>query len=367
MKKIGIIGYYNQKNFGDDLLGYLFFKKVSEIYKGGVIILDASLELRETLELKSNHTVKENISECSHVVCGGGGVLGELNKRRFGWKIFLPYFKIIRILKKKNIKYSFFCVGAGPIRSIISKLIVRYFVSGADTTVVRDKESVKILKKIVAKGNIIEGVDYALSLNKNIIPETSRNKAQKLLSDAKGSVLGVNLFDFNCHDAARTQNSEELILQGIKKAHTDNRFETLVIFVSMLNGPESIGALKLMQLFPKAKLYVHNNTLDTLAVIEQLDFLFTQKLHVSIAAYALSVPSFCIGYHPKIKRFYDYVGASENYMNVTDLEDNISPFIELFFSTVKENRFIKKRADVIADIKLKTELAETKMANFLND
>ena len=335
-KSIGIIGYYNQENYGDDLLAYLFYNYVNGISKYNAILFDPSDSLKSTILNGKYFYGNKSLAECSHVIFGGGGVLGELNPRRFGWRIFLSYIKKIRNLKKLNIPYYFICVGVGPIYSIIGKFIVGYMVRNSEFTIVRDRESFNILKSLGIKKRIYEAVDFALSFTPEMIPEYSKNTISRKYEKSSGSILGINLCDFNCHEDAGEQNIDEEIISNLKLIYNKGGFKQIIVIVSMLNGPESIGALKVLQAFPAAELYIHKNIFDTAAVLHNLDFLITQKLHVSIVAYCLKVPTVCIGYHPKIKRFYDQVQAAKYYIPITS-KLQVNEKLRLLFSMNTNN------------------------------
>jgi len=48
-KSVGIIGYYNQENYGDDLLAFLFFNYVNSISENNAIIFNPSDSLKSTI------------------------------------------------------------------------------------------------------------------------------------------------------------------------------------------------------------------------------------------------------------------------------------------------------------------------------
>lgn len=333
-KKIGLVGYYEQKNFGDDLLAVLFYKKLAETTGKEVIVCDCSDELQKSLGFTTSKTWKKNIHECSYVIFGGGGVLGELKRSRLSWRIFLDYFKKVRELRKKRIPHSFIAVGAGPIRSPISKMLVKYIVRSADMVVLRDEESYNELLGIgIKKGKLYVGIDYALSLKHDDIPIESSKYIDTFLKDLPKPVLGVNLCNFNCHNGVLCiDDIEKHIQQLVLQAYKNRKIRSIVIIVSMENMPELLGAIKMLDgvSCSNAKVYLHKNVWDTCSLISKIDFLFTMKLHLSIVSYILKTPVFCVGYHPKIERFYRQINKMECYENLVSFNKSSKLFDKFF-------------------------------------
>lgn len=346
---VGLIGYYSQNNYGDDLLGYLFYNRLNSLPNAKAVLFEPSNQLKMIVGKQEVYYGANQLSECSHVVFGGGGVLGELNPRRFGWRIFVPYLKKIRILRKLGIPYYFVCVGVGPIYSKIGRLMIKYMVKYSALTIVRDEESFNQLMSLGLKKNIVEAVDYALGFKEKLIPEASKGSTRHYFEGSAGPILGVNLCEFNCHVDTCGLAVDEEIINILKEKRKSGYFKDIIVIVSMLNGPESIGAIKLLSAFPDAKLYVHKDIFETSAIINELDYLITQKLHVSIVGYCMSIPTVCIGYHPKIKRFYDYVSASSYYISMTSGTD-IENKIDLLFKSEKEIHPFVNKTNVVDDI-----------------
>jgi len=139
----------------------------------------------------------------------------------------------------------------------------------------------------------------------------------------------------------------------------------------MANLPESVGAIKMIDGIScsNVKIYLHKNLWTTCSLLYKIDFLFTMKLHLSIVSYILKTPVFCIGYHPKIERFYRQINKIEYYENLVSFNKD-SKLFDRFFSDAnryfehQENidKMINDKLDKI-NLKLKTIIEGTRQEN----
>jgi polysaccharide pyruvyl transferase WcaK-like protein len=322
--KIGLVGYYQQKNFGDDLLAEIFYKKLVEDTDYEVIVFDCSDDLCASLGDTDCKTWDEHARECAYVIFGGGGVLGELQKRRFGWRMFRDYCKKTRQLRAMHIPYSFVAVGAGPLRSLMSRILVKYIVSRAQMVIVRDKESYNVLHGIgIRKDKLYVGVDYALNLQRDDVPVEASKIIDDFLVGMPRPILGVNLCTFNCHDDKMKQKDiEERIRRAVFRAYENEEISSIVVIVSMENLPELAGAVRMIDglACSKVKVYLHKNAWETCSLLDKIDMLLTMKLHLSIVAYLLKTPVFCVGYHPKIRRFFEQINKLKYYRDLSSFD-----------------------------------------------
>ena len=76
--RIGLVGYYRQMNYGDDLLAVLFHRKLSNLGAREIIVFDCDEAIQRGIGVTDAYPWKDHYRRCSCVVFGGGGGLGEL-------------------------------------------------------------------------------------------------------------------------------------------------------------------------------------------------------------------------------------------------------------------------------------------------
>ena len=331
-QKIGLIGFYKHLNFGDDLLAALFYKRLSEWTTRELILFDVSEKLAECLDVEANVQWDTHYHECTHIIFGGGGVLGELDS---GASIFKEYCDIIKTLRESNISYSFIAVGAGPLNSDLSRLMVSDLVQSSEMTIVRDEESKSILEDLPEIINpIFLGIDFAFSFKPHDIPQAAFNKATNLLQKLPHPILGLNFINKNCHnettaDIEYANLMHEQIITLCKKY----RVRSIIVLINQADPSEAITAQDFLRKLDSGFIthsYYHSDPWSTLALISMLDLMFTMKLHLAIAAYLTKVPVACIGYHPKCERFFTEVNKKSFHEPLTQFSEDSSVLSSLF-------------------------------------
>lgn len=178
-KNIAICGAYGAGNIGDESILAGISQTVAKEFPAHLpIALTHNPEETSALHsidafpvipagirssLKLRHT-KKHLRNTKLAIIGGGGILydhgfyhGDSNPIRTWWLRT----EVLRILK---IPYIVFAVGAGPIKGMHSKIMLRRIFEGARSVSARDSASQKLLSKISPRTAIINIPDPAFAL-----------------------------------------------------------------------------------------------------------------------------------------------------------------------------------------------------------
>jgi polysaccharide pyruvyl transferase WcaK-like protein len=313
--RVGLVGHYQHQNYGDDLLAVLFHRALSRLDVKETIVFDCDEAIQQAIKMPDVYTWKSHYKSCDCVVFGGGGILGELVPGRFSWSIFLDYFKKARNLRSAGIPYAMVAVGAGPVRTRIGRLLIRYIVGGAEFVIARDQSSFAFLQEFMREDRLILGTDYAFSLCAEDTAGTV-DDVDVLLQDLPEPRLGVNMMMLSGHDRPPVEHDLAAVIRDeLLAAYQAGKFQSLVLLLNASDSTEMINSVALLDRLPVRHyiVFVHRNVWETTRLISRLDFLFTMKLHFGIAAYMLNTPVFCIGYHPKAERFFEQIGKLRYY------------------------------------------------------
>jgi polysaccharide pyruvyl transferase CsaB len=178
-KNIAICGAYGAGNIGDEaILAGIIQTVKKEFPEYAPIALTHHPEETKSIHniaaypvipaglrssLKLRHT-KKHLANTNLVIIGGGGILydhgfhpGDSNPIRTWWLR-------TEVLRMMKIPYIVFAVGAGPIKGLHSKVMLRRILEGARNVSARDSASQKLLSKISPRTAIINIPDPAFAL-----------------------------------------------------------------------------------------------------------------------------------------------------------------------------------------------------------
>lgn len=309
MKRIAIVGALWTSNFGDVLLAKLF---VEGLRKNGceVSLPNASKEVKSAVGVCGDEF---SLAEADGVVFCGGGYFSEPPYRWSRWalsryKLLYRYATYCKLVKKP---YWILGVGAGPIRSPLSKLFIRHVCLGAEVVAVRDAVSVEAIRG-VAGIEPVKVADYALSLKERITESR----------EVKGRV-GIHI----------TKNGHRSI-PGLLE-YLSSRKELDIYFVE-----DHVGEYeKVVSVFPEIEticlggVIKYRNVESFINSINELEYVVTNKLHVGIVGCALGKKVCSLPYHEKVERFYHEIGRPELHFSEFDSKSDYMAHLDRFFNS----------------------------------
>lgn len=164
-KKVVISGYYGFKNFGDELILSILCKYLKE---RDVDITVFSSDPPYTSFVHEVHAVPsfdipsviKVLRECDTLISGGGSLFQDATSL----KSLIYYAFILAVAQFFGKKTIVFAQGVGPLKSPISRFLVKWLFSGADNVSVRDEKSLSMLDAWGIEAELVDDPVYSLEL-----------------------------------------------------------------------------------------------------------------------------------------------------------------------------------------------------------
>ncbi len=272
--------------------------------------------LREIRHLVRSFQVLRSL-DC--LIVAGGGQLSDL--WRGPWSHPYNVFKFSVLTKLANKKLIFLNVGAGPLSSRLSRLLVKSSVQLADYVSLRDRESLTLIQQLGIKRKMVVFTDsvYALPISQNVTT-TLLNRSQPL--------VGINPIGF-CDPRIWARKNQAAYLR-----YLDNltAFSLWLIRhhyrLRIFSGEASVDLYACEDLKRRLLEAVSAEELDLmfqppspdvtslLAEMAQLDFVITSKFHGVIFSHLLAKPVVALSYHNKIDDLMRSVGHAEHCLSI---------------------------------------------------
>lgn len=320
---VALHGAYHPNNFGDVLILAIQTNWIKEITNNEVALPFATQVYRDQIDVSSLSGV-ESVLKSKKIVYGAGGYLGEPtnNRWRWGFSFFKKHVKVADLGFKYDKEVAIVGTGVGEITNVFTKRKVKQICEKSKLIAVRDDESKDFLIRLgidATKVNVT--ADVALSLTKESIPLDAYSTLPNTL------LLNKNKLKYGIHVGIdRISSNQE---------STDNLFNDIVSF---LNANLNIYPVLIIdndnkvqndavdffekQLKGEYSIFRHKEIWETTAMLEKLDVVLTNKLHVGIVSYALKTIPIAIPYHPKTKRFYKQIQREDLCLDINNIQEN---------------------------------------------
>lgn len=322
-KLISLHGAYHPNNYGDVLILAIQAKWINEILSNHEVVLPYATNVyRDEIKPSTNRGLR-GLIDSEKLIYGSGGYLGEPNSGKIRWgfsffkKHFVPSF-IFRLLDKP---YAIIGTGVGPITNSLTKYEVKKIANNASVIAIRDEESKEFLEKIgIEESKIHVTVDVALSLKKEDINKEATEKIKKLTS-ISGILYGIHIgVDRN---SKQFGEKVEKIFNDVLRFLNENPDIQPVLIIDNDNSQQNEAVEYLSKkISQKCIVYKHDNIWETTALLSELDFVVTNKLHVGIVSYALGTIPISLPSHQKTVRFYKQINREDLCIRLEDLKDN---------------------------------------------
>lgn len=340
MNHISLHGAYFPNNYGDVLILHIESEWIKEITNKEISLPYATNIYRKTLE---SNIEKGNIgiSNSDYLIYGPGGYLGEPPKNKKIWSLYFMknHLRPALIAARNKVPYSIVGTGGGSISTFYGRMSLRYILKHAELIAVRDNESKEYFESVYNKANeIIVTADVALSLTKESIPEKIMDKVRKKYLDYEGIKVGIHIgadrFSKDIGDQVKT------VIDEVIHFFNDNTNINPILIIDNDNkiqreAVDYIGS-KLNQ---KYSVYVHNDIMETTALLSELDTVLTNKLHIGIVNYAMGNIPISFPYHTKTKRFYKQIELEKLCIPIKEvMEGQTSSMLDNVIKDISENK-----------------------------
>ena len=286
MSRIGIMGYYDAANFGDDLMSFIVATLVQK-KNHTPIILSKSATVKQ-LGFQTCDSVKELVERCDAIVLGGGGLLQELHSKdpaSLSSQFSKNLLTAVGFAANKNIPLYAVSIGGdatGAIRALPCG-IVAYLTSKqfryATVRLSADKECLDYLNAPAA-----------------YVPDIVLGIAQLLPSIAKRE-------SHQRIDAVGVQDAPRYHALSLIKMSRSGKLPSLVFIHSHAKVRDEY-----MQKVPESRSFDHflfsEGMESSIKFIGSLQGIFASRLHLGVTGLALGVPFYTIAASKKVEMFF---------------------------------------------------------------
>lgn len=292
-----IHGSYYTRNFGDLLLAELVAQAVSS--RG--FTPKCPYFRPDTQEQVSfiNGNGLASFFKGDPLIFGGGGYISNSGGFRRALRWILPAL-INRISGGRYI-----IVGPGSDDSLdpILRPLFRLFSAFADKVVVRDEETLNVLRDTGFQGDVEITIDSALIIDESYIP--------KKYLDLNDSTTPLREYVVLNAPQVHRKTLEDIVIASENILVKDGGFDIVWLYenepFNLASLTEILNAMNLNH----HRVISNQHLWSVVALIKGCAALFTTQLHCGIVAYALGRPPCSLSSHVKTKRFYRQINRSQ--------------------------------------------------------
>lgn len=326
---VGIFGYYDEKNFGDDLMAVIFGNYVSSEGYQCLIYGHKGLELHNS-SFKTTQNFEEFCDKINVLIMGGGGYLVPNNKSN-------KFFDRIEILVEKCLNKSvpIYCISVGGIGESFSKtyVSVQKLILKSKRVTVRTDADLKILRQINDNVRFYQDVVW---LTPKLFPQSITSSKTK----TKKSKLRIGI-------CLRKRRYRWPLMQAAIYLLVFFRKDCDFIFIDLTADKSRFRGIDLADKFPNCKRFWCNNIHSDLEFINTLDLVISSTLHLGMVATAFGIPNIGLFSDKKARLGFKMV-------NLLGLHYNLSNLIFFFW-----NMLSKKRTEKLLELPVTFDLNKT--------
>ena len=296
-RRVALSGYYGFNNFGDEAILESLCRSIHGIDpKIEVVVLSKNPAFTEAnhdcraVQRFSPFAVWRALRRCELLVSGGGSLLQDNTSTRS----LLYYLSVIWLAHRMGKKTMLYANGVGPLWKTGNRRRVRKIVELVDSVVLRDPDSVALLRDIgVTRQDLIESADPVYTM-----PEPSHTAAQKELSiiGVEGPFVTVAVRPVS--GAPDYIDRFAALCDGIYE-----RYGFKIILIPMqpkLDEPVCWDVKEAMR-SPATVLTGSYTPLDVMGIIGEGRLALAMRLHALIFAACTCTPTLGFDYDPKVK------------------------------------------------------------------
>ncbi|MGD9579271.1 MAG: polysaccharide pyruvyl transferase family protein [Syntrophorhabdus sp.] len=299
----------------------------------------------------------------------------------FDHKFWNPVFNYLSTLwmafpvaHRRQIPIVLYNGSVGPIKKSIGRRALEEVIRCMDMVIVRDPESIAILKKLhIEHEQIILGADCALNTP---IPNTGRLQEifqkEGLFSNGKRT-LSVNVNSYidsflsKGKEAFGAERFKHLITETLDRVVKDLDVNLVFVMTQVMDIKIGHEILHRMKARDRVRIitnrdYSHN---EIAGVLAHVDLHVGMRTHSVILATASCTPTICIAYRPKNKGYMQTIEESDRLVEFDHLKDS-NYLYQLICKTFSERQNIRRKLEpIIAREKEKAKKSAEYLGKYL--
>lgn len=344
-KNIALHGSYYPNNFGDVLILAIQAQWIKEITGKDIVLPYATSVYRNIIDSLPLHGI-EALKKSTKLIYGAGGYFGEplVGKWKWGFRNIKKHALPAEYAMFTKKEHAVIGPGVGPVTNIFARKEIVRICKRASVITVRDIESKQYLVKYgVSESKINVTSDVALTLKKSELPAWARENSRKLFEHIENYKYGIHV-GTDVESVTYGENTRMLIEECIDFLNSNPNITPVIIIDNDNTSQNNSANYIINNVKQKCIIHKYSNIWETVAILGDLDFILTNKLHVGIVSYALGTQCISIPYHPKTQRFYKQIEEDAMCIPLLEIERNSvrnllsNSLNDEFITTWKENR-----------------------------
>ncbi|OGH03174.1 MAG: hypothetical protein A2798_01960 [Candidatus Levybacteria bacterium RIFCSPHIGHO2_01_FULL_37_17] len=278
-----------------------------------------------------------SMKNADFVISVGGGFLSS----NFMY-VFRLYILLLFILLNKKI--MLFSQSIGPFDTILSKLLIPFFLNKVSVITLREKESYKYLKKYLIKKPFFLTSDMAFLM-------------ENIKKEPKKKMISICIRKDN--DYAKTIKYKESIIKLIHYLLSKNFFITII---SQTIADDSLG-IEIKNIFNKHVKFVkfQPNPFVVKKIYGESEFIIASRMHAIIFAAGCNVPFIAISYEPKFKGLLEQLQYDKNFM-LSYNEINYNSLLNSVKKLTRNTEYVSTK--LRKNVQLQANMAEQNLSIF---
>lgn len=316
MKNLYIHGHFMSDNYGDFLI-YYETEKIVKKYKYNYYSTNIDFSYDDYCKV-IRVSVKYALKNSDLAIFTGGGYFAEPDSNKIKWNIkcLIKHIVPAYILYKRKIPYVIVGVEVGPVSLFINRILLKKIFNGATKVSVRNQESKNYLLKLKVKNDIEVVPDLIMGMTMDEKKLKGINISDNLYKS------GENIFVHLTSDIELI--SVKNVIEDLKKYQAKHNNVHYIFGCDQEKSTQKEKVEKIFNNFDngKNKILYYTNPWYLTKVLENMDAVITDKLHVGIVATKYKKEVICIAKDPKSIRFYNMIGRSEWAMLLKNVKEN---------------------------------------------
>lgn len=380
--KVGIVGNYGNDNNGDESILISIITQVEQVFsitRDDITVFSNNPQQtskqygvnshplyykKGSLFKTFYHTIFSNrkiVGDLDLLIIGGGGILMDFYRREA--HLFSTYGLMA---KKAKVPFIVYGCGAGPLDTMLGKLMIRLLCKHAENVSVRDLESKSLLQRVGVKSEIQVIGDPAFTLHN---PKKNHSKKPVHIGVSAVPIFNGNYWPSN--DVGKYKKYVKGMAKNLDNLLANND-ANITFFATKY--PQDVDVTKDIQ--KKMKYKDRTTVLDEnlkphrlVEVTREFDLVIGTRLHSLILATATETPIIAISYHEKVDNFMKLVGLTNRCFSTKEiakkeviLKDAFEEVLLNWESVLQQTQIISRKvyADAISGKQLMIKAVKDK-------